>query len=86
MQGSNNLRTIGIEASRLTPYGYTPIADSLLKAGDDLQAIEADSRMIILITDGEETCGGDPIATAKHLCEMGIKLETNIIGFDLEPF
>jgi len=82
---SNNLRTIGIEASRLTPYGYTPIADSLLKAGDDLQAIEADSRMIILITDGEETCGGDPIATAKHLCEMGIKLETNIIGFDLEP-
>lgn len=82
---SNNLRTIGSEASRLIPYGYTPIADSLFKAGDDLQAVEADSRMIILITDGEETCGGDPIATAKHLCEMGIELETNIIGFDLEP-
>jgi Ca-activated chloride channel family protein len=82
---SNNLRTIGRAASRLIPYGYTPIADSLLKAGGDLQAIEADSRMIILITDGEETCGGDPIATAKRLCEIGIELETNIIGFDLEP-
>ncbi|MDP6725088.1 MAG: VWA domain-containing protein [Arenicellales bacterium] len=82
---TNNLRNIRNQASRLNPYGYTPIADSLMQAGDDLQAIDADSRMIILITDGEETCDGDPVATARHLCQMGIELETNIIGFDLEP-
>jgi len=82
---TNNLRDLQRQASNLTPYGYTPIAESLFQAGKDLQLIEADHRMIILITDGEETCGGDPIATAKMLCEMGIDLETHIVGFDLEP-
>ncbi len=81
----NNLRNIRQYAYQLEPYGYTPIARSLLLAGADLKEIEAENRMIILITDGEETCDGDPIATARTLCEMGINLETHIIGFDLEP-
>lgn len=80
----NNLRDIKRQAYSLEPYGYTPIATSLKLAGKDLQKIEADSRMIILITDGEETCDGDPIETARALCAMGIDMETHIIGFDLE--
>ena len=82
---NSNLNKINSQVSNLLPYGYTPIADSLLNAGEDLTAVEAESRMIILITDGEETCDGDPIATARKLCQMGINLETHIIGFDLEP-
>jgi len=80
----NNLREIAAIAYKLKPYGYTPIAQSLLLAGKDLKDIDAESRMIILITDGKETCDGDPIATAKKLCEMGINQETHIVGFDLE--
>lgn len=82
---ANNLRRIKRLAYGLQPYGYTPIADSLMLAGKDLQKVDAENRMIILITDGKETCGGDPVATAKALCEMGINMETHIIGFDLEP-
>ncbi len=80
-----NIRNIRHAAYELTPYGYTPITESLSLAGDDLANIEADSRMIILITDGKETCGGDPVATAEKLCKQGIGLETHIVGFDLEP-
>lgn len=82
---ASNLRDIRRVAYELTPYGYTPITESLSLAGDDLAAIEANSRMIILITDGEETCGGDPVATAEKLCKQDIGLETHIVGFDLEP-
>ncbi len=82
---ASNLRDIRQVAYGLTPYGYTPITDSLSLAGDDLASVEADSRMIILITDGKETCGGDPVATAEKLCKQGIGLETHIVGFDLEP-
>ena len=82
---ASNLRNIRHVAYGLTPYGYTPITESLSLAGDDLASIEADSRMIILITDGKETCGGDPVATAEKLCKQGIGLETHIVGFDLEP-
>lgn len=82
---ANNLRRIKRLAYNLEPYGYTPIAKSLMLAGEDLKKVDADNRMIILITDGEETCDGDPIETARSLCAMGINMETHIIGFDLEP-
>lgn len=34
------------------------------------------------MTDGEETCGGDPIKTAKELRKHHIKV--NVIGFDFK--
>ncbi len=82
---TDNLQQIHAVAQSLTPYGYTPITQSLSLAGDDLSVLEADSRMIVLITDGKETCDGDPVATAQKLCQLGIGLETHIVGFDLEP-
>lgn len=36
----------------------TPIAAALAKVADDLAAIEG-SRTVVLVTDGNETCGGD---------------------------
>lgn len=82
---AGNLREIRALAQSLTPYGYTPITQSLSLAGDDLSAVQADNRMIVLITDGKETCDGDPVATAQKLCQMGVDLETHIVGFDLDP-
>ncbi len=68
----------------LSAYGYTPIAASLAAAGIDLAALEARDRMIILISDGEETCGGDPVQTAADLNAQGVALSTNVVGFDLD--
>ena len=72
-------------ARGLTPYGYTPIAASLEAAAADLTEVEARERLIILITDGEETCGGDPVAVAASLAARGVELSTHVVGFDLEP-
>jgi Ca-activated chloride channel family protein len=72
------------QADALAAYGYTPIAKSLELAGQDLLSVKAARHMIILISDGEETCGGDPQAVARALREQGIDLETHVVGFDLD--
>jgi hypothetical protein len=71
-------------ADALGPYGYTPIAASLNAAADDLVALEARERVILLITDGEETCGGDPVAVAASLPDRGASLSSFVVGFDLD--
>jgi hypothetical protein len=68
-----------IEARNLA---RTPIADSLAKVETDL-AKAAGTRTIVLVTDGEETCGGDTEAVIRKMQEKGIDFRLNIIGFAL---
>jgi Ca-activated chloride channel family protein len=70
-------------ANGLNPYGYTPIAASLTAAGNDLSTVEAEHRLIVLLSDGEETCGGDPVEAARELLEQDLDLSTFVVGFDL---
>ncbi len=81
---TNQVASIRERVATLHPYGYTPIAKSLELAGADLLATDSSKQMIILISDGEETCGGDPVRVAEQLREMGIDVETHVIGFDLD--
>jgi len=62
--------------------GATPIAKSLLAAADDFPA-DARKRLIVLVTDGEESCGGDLQAVADDLNSRGFDIDIRIIGFDL---
>ncbi|MCA9839166.1 MAG: VWA domain-containing protein [Trueperaceae bacterium] len=63
--------------------GATPIAYSLLEAGNDFPA-DAQKRLIVLVTDGEESCGGNLKAVAEDLKARGIEVDIRIIGFDLD--
>ena len=38
---------------------------------------------MILVTDGIETCGGDPVAAARALKESGIAVTVDVVGFDV---
>ena len=58
--------------------GYTPIAYSLQQAANDFPA-GAKQRVIVLVSDGKETCQGDPVVAAKALAAKGIVIHT--IGF-----
>ena len=71
--------------SGATPTGWTPIAASLQKASDILKNYPADKNdnMVLLVSDGEETCGGDPVAKAKEILGTSSKIVTNVIGFDV---
>lgn len=61
--------------------GKTPIAFSLRKGADVLKGLVGD-KALILISDGEETCGGDPIKTAEEIKkEFGIDVVVHVIGF-----
>lgn len=80
----NQIAAIRAQVDSLNPYGYTPIAKSLELAGADLRNTQSSKQMIILISDGEETCGGDPVHAAEQLRELGIDVETHVVGFDLD--
>ena len=58
--------------------GYTPIAYSLRQAANDFPA-DAKERVIVLVSDGKETCQGDPVVAAKALAGKGITVHT--VGF-----
>ncbi len=66
------------------PLGQTPIAYSLQLAGQDFGAVGDENATIILVSDGEETCGGDAVAVAKELMAKGLKLKVNTIGFNVD--
>ncbi|HEV7608871.1 MAG TPA: VWA domain-containing protein [Steroidobacteraceae bacterium] len=61
----------------------TPIGASLDKAADDLKSVTGE-KLIVLVTDGEETCGGDPAAAIERLRKSGIGTRVSIVGFALE--
>lgn len=68
----------------IKPKGVTPITYSLEQAAKDFPANSAGYRnIVILITDGIESCGGDVCATSRALQKSGIFLKPYIIGLGL---
>ena len=60
----------------------TPIAASLAQVSNDLAAA-AGPRLVVLLTDGEETCGGDPAAEVQRLVDAGYQFQLNVVGLAL---
>jgi hypothetical protein len=61
----------------------TPIAASLEKVASDLGSVKGE-RLVILVTDGEETCGGTPRRAIEKLRKGGVSVRVNIVGFAVE--
>jgi Mg-chelatase subunit ChlD len=61
----------------------TPIAASLELVKDDLAAARG-SVLVVLVTDGEETCEGDPAAAIAGLAAAGMHVRVNIVGFAVD--
>ena len=58
----------------------TPIGRSLELVAQDLQSNRSE-RVVVLVTDGEETCDGDPAAAIEKLRAAGVEVRVNIVGF-----
>lgn len=67
----------------LQPRGKTPISDALQLAGDKLTGIE-DQTTIVLVSDGIETCEGDPCAVAASLAAAQTNLSIHVIGYAVD--
>ena len=66
----------------ISPKGKTPITLSVRKTAQKLKGLK-DETTIILVSDGKETCEGDPCALVKELKAAGIKFTMHVIGFDV---
>ncbi|WP_276372354.1 VWA domain-containing protein [Chryseolinea sp. H1M3-3] len=67
----------------IRPKGVTPITYSLEQAANDFPSSPGYRNIVILITDGIESCGGDLCATSKALQQKGVFLRPYIIGLGL---
>ncbi|GAB4172876.1 MAG: hypothetical protein Kow0020_07960 [Wenzhouxiangellaceae bacterium] len=72
-----------VEPIQAINLARTPIADSLAAVADDLSAVEG-RKLVVLLTDGEETCDGDPKAVIETLNATDVDVRINIVGFALE--
>lgn len=64
------------------PRGETPLVYSVRQAIGDLKAAGGGS--VALITDGEESCGGDFAAASEAIRQSGLDFRLNIVGFTLK--
>lgn len=85
--GTENRRDIISTVAAISPQGQTPIGYSLALAEEDLRGNKA---LLILLTDGQETCDVDPSAPyyppviIDRLLAAGLDLRVNIVGFDVD--
>lgn len=70
----------------LEPSGWTPIAGAVEQAKEAMGKFdpETTTSLIYIVSDGVETCGGDPVKVAKSLKDAGISPIINIIGFNVD--
>lgn len=74
------------EAARTAEaQGYTPITYVLQLAAADIgKETAAESRLVVLVSDGKETCDGDPCAAVRALAAADAKLVVHTIGFGVD--
>lgn len=71
--------------SQVKPLGYTPIAYSLTQAAKDFPQDRNLRRIIILLTDGIESCEDSPCQAAQRLMQAGAFTSIHVIGFGITP-
>ena len=69
--------------NQIKPKGVTPISYALQEAAGDFPVQPGYRNILILITDGIESCGGDPCAVSEALQKKGVFLQPYIIGLGM---
>ncbi|RUU30455.1 VWA domain-containing protein [Mesorhizobium sp. M6A.T.Ce.TU.016.01.1.1] len=73
---------VSAAADSLKFIGKTPLTAAVKQAAEALKYTE-DKATVILITDGLETCNGDPCALGKELKAAGVDFTVDVVGFGL---
>ncbi|MCA1056994.1 VWA domain-containing protein [Rossellomorea aquimaris] len=71
--------------TQFKPSGWTPLGSSLKSAYEDLKQKAGDDteNIVYVVSDGVETCDGNPVEEAGKLADSDLKATVNIIGFDV---
>jgi Ca-activated chloride channel family protein len=71
------------EVERLVPDGLTPLAAAVERAAEVLD-FRTRPAVVVLVSDGNETCGGRPCALSDRLAATAADLTIHVIGFRAE--
>jgi Ca-activated chloride channel homolog len=63
--------------------GWTPLAGAIQKASEMTSSYDGNTT-IYIVSDGAETCDGDPVQASKDLIAKNADSRVNIIGFDVD--
>jgi hypothetical protein len=72
-----------IESISIDKSVKTPLAAAIAAVADDLAAVTG-PRIVIVVTDGAESCGGDPEAAVQSLIDRGFDVSVNVVGLGLD--
>ncbi|WP_422363621.1 vWA domain-containing protein [Pyruvatibacter mobilis] len=81
--GAETPEALLAKLNELKPKGKTPIAGALQAAAGVFPTNDANNN-VILISDGIETCSGDPCAVAADLAKDGVDTKVHAVGFDVD--
>lgn len=70
----------GLEAPKSVK---TPLAKAIAAVAGDLADV-AGPRIVVVVSDGKESCGGDPAAEVRRLRAQGFDVTLNVVGLALE--
>ena len=79
----NSAETILAEVNRVVPFGETPLTAAVRDAAEVLD-FRTKPAVVVLLTDGEETCGGDPCRLARQLKAEARDLTIHVVGFKVK--
>ena len=82
---ANSAARIMAAIKALTPAGKTPLTAAVEQAADVLD-FRAKPGLIVVLTDGEETCGGSPCALAKTLSREASSLTVHVVGLRVKGY
>jgi hypothetical protein len=72
------------EINSLQAFGATPVAAALKKAAAAMRSLTGE-KTIVLISDGVDTCNGDPVRAAERIREeMGINVNIQVAGLGVD--
>ncbi len=80
---ANAGKRIQSEVERIIPDGRTPLTASIRAAADALGDPNKPGT-VVLLTDGEETCGGNPCNLARELAAQRPNTVVHVIGYKLQ--
>jgi Mg-chelatase subunit ChlD len=68
----------------IQPSGLTPLEFALRRCAEEDFSRCQGRKTIILISDGQDTCGGDPCAYMTQLARYGISIRCDVVGLELK--
>jgi Ca-activated chloride channel family protein len=78
--GPHSAEALMGEVNGLVPAGQTPLTESVHMAAEELRFRDKPA-VVVLLTDGEETCGGDPCRLARQLRSEASALTIHVVAF-----